>query len=115
MKAPFSKSWIQLYKGNLEAEFEGFNLNNPYIKWQHLNSCKAIFSSDALISYQTFVALRKWIQDENGRGVNVVIARDTYSATTVKHIYTFARKVGAECIIFLNSSKGPYRVALERR
>lgn len=112
MKALFSKTWLQLHKRNLEEEFDGFNLDNPYIKWQYLKSCKAIFSSDALISYQTFVALRKWIQDENGRGVNAVIARGTYSTTTVKHIYTFAREIDADCIIFLNSSKGPYSVAL---
>lgn len=112
MKAPFSKAWITLYKRNLEAEFDGYNLGNPYVKWNKLKSCKAHYTSDALISYNTFVALRKWIQDESGCGVNAVIAKDTYSQTTVKHIYTFAREVGADCIIFLNSSKGPYSVAI---
>ena len=112
MKAPFSKTWIEGYKRNLQAEFDHFNLDNPYVKWNRLRNCNAHYTPNALISYSTFVALRKWIQGKNEYGINAVIAKDTYSPTTVKHIYTFAREIEADCIIFLNSSKGPYSVAL---
>lgn len=112
MKAPFSKTWIEGHKRNLEEEFDCFNLDNPRIKWERLRTCNAYYTSSALISYKTFVAVAKWVTGKDGYGVKAVIARDTYSPTTVKHIYAFAREIEADCIIFLNSSKGPYSVAL---
>ena len=112
MKGPFSKTWIRTHARELCAEFDEYNPSRLYKYGIRLRSCKAKYCEDSLISYTTLVALRKRIKDENGHVVDAVIAKDTYSNTTVKHIYTFAREVGADCIIFLSSSKGPYSVSL---
>lgn len=112
MKTPFSRDWIKENKRALLAEFDDFNLYNPHVVWHRLKSCSASYTPDALISYRTFVAIHKHLLMENGGLIDAVIAKGTYSATTVKHIYTFAREIGADCIIFLDSSKGPYSVTI---
>ena len=105
-----SSEWIKENERALLAEFE-----NPYSIYESfapLGSCNARYTEHALISYKTLVAVHKWLSFENGVGVDCVIAKDTYSATTVKHIYRYAREVGAEMVIFLDSAKGPYSVAI---
>lgn len=114
MKRQFNKQWIDENKRAILAEFDDFNLDNPCVNWRRLNRCQAWHTGDALISYRTLVAIRKWCQFEDGTARNVVFAKDTFSPTTVKHIYTFAREVEAKYIVFLNSSKGPYAVRLKR-
>lgn len=108
MKKLFDKQWIEENKCAIMAEFDEFNIDNPYIKWRRLRRCQAWTAGDGLISYKTLVALRKWVD-----GYSIVVAKQTYSNTTVKHIYAFAREVDADYIVFLISSKGPYSVQLK--